>query len=137
VASTSAEKKNKYFYGLGRRKSSVAQVRLFKGAGNMAINEKPADEYVKPASLIQEILKPLKKLGQESNYDIMIHVRGGGFRGQVDAMRLGVARALLKIDAQFRKELKSQGFLRRDPRIIERKKYGLKKARKAPQYTKR
>ena len=101
------------------------------------INNQPAEDYLKPKSLAHDVVRPLKILGQEAHFDMSIRVQGGGYRGQIDAIRLGIARALLEIDSAFRKELKNKGFLRRDPRVKERKKYGLKKARKAPQYTKR
>ena len=114
------------FYGTGRRKSSIARVRLVEGTGKITINGKDIDEY-----LGLETLKVISK------YDVIVKVVGGGFTGQAGAIRHGIARALLEANGEFRPELKSNGFLTRDPRMKERKKYGLKKARRAPQFSKR
>lgn len=133
------EKSNQVVYwGTGRRKSSVARVRLVPGSGQMTINGKPGDLYLQfnPAYL-SAAKAPLETLGLESEYDILVNARGGGLTGQADSIRLGVARALCELDPENRKPLKVEGYLTRDPRAKERKKYGLHKARKAPQYSKR
>ncbi len=128
-----------YYEGVGRRKAATARVRLHAGGtGNMMINDKPAEDYLSVRGSREDVLRPLALFGQERTYDITIKVNGGGPMGQVDAIRLGVARAMLKInEEQFRSELRKNGFLTRDPRVKERKKPGLKRARKAPTYTKR
>jgi len=133
------EKSNQVMYwGTGRRKSSVARVRLIPGSGQMTINGKPGDLYLQfnPAYL-SAAKAPLETLGLENEYDILVNARGGGLTGQADSIRLGVARALCELDPENRKPLKVEGYLTRDPRAKERKKYGLHKARKAPQYSKR
>lgn len=133
------EKSNQVMYwGTGRRKSSVARVRLVPGSGQMTINGKPGDLYLQfnPAYL-SAAKAPLETLGLENEYDILVNARGGGLTGQADSIRLGVARALCELDPENRKPLKVEGYLTRDPRAKERKKYGLHKARKAPQYSKR
>ena len=126
------------YWGTGRRKSSVARVRLVPGSGNMTINKKPGNEYLQdnPAYLTSA-KAPLETLGLESDYDILVTVHGGGLTGQADSIKLGVARALCELDPDNRMPLKTEGYLTRDPRQKERKKYGLKKARKAPQFSKR
>ena len=126
------------YWGTGRRKSSVARVRLVPGSGNMTINKKPGTEYLQdnPAYLTSA-KAPLETLGLESDYDILVTVHGGGLTGQADSIKLGVARALCELDPDNRMPLKTEGYLTRDPRQKERKKYGLKKARKAPQFSKR
>jgi small subunit ribosomal protein S9 len=127
-----------YYEGIGRRKAATARVRLFPGGtGNLIINDKDGREYLPREGDVEVLLEPLTKIGQESNYDISVHVMGGGISGQRDAIRLGVARALLKIDPDLRPALKEDKLLTRDPRVKERKKPGLKRARKAPTYTKR
>lgn len=128
-----------YFEGVGRRKVASARVRLHPGGtGNVTINDKPADEFLSLHGSMEELKRPLAAVGQERAYDITVKVQGGGTRGQLEAIRLGVARALLKIDEeQFRPTLRQNGLLTRDPREKERKKPGLKRARKAPTYTKR
>jgi small subunit ribosomal protein S9 len=127
-----------YYEGIGRRKEATARVRLFPGGtGNIVINDKDGREYLPREGDVQIFLEPLAKLGQENNYDISVHVNGGGISGQRDAIRLGVARALLEIDSELRGQLRSGGYLTRDARVKERKKPGLKRARKAPTYTKR
>ncbi|NJL92994.1 MAG: 30S ribosomal protein S9 [Anaerolineae bacterium] len=130
---------NRYFEGVGRRKEASARVRLHTGGtGNMTINDKPAEEYLSQFRAQDEIMRPLELVGQPRAYDVTIKVQGGGVNGQIEAMRLGVARALLEIDEeQFRPMLRQAGLLTRDPRTKERKKPGLKRARKAPTYTKR
>lgn len=126
------------YWGTGRRKSAVARVRLVPGDGKLTINGKPGDLYLQFNPGYLAVTKaPLETLGLESEYDILVNVRGGGLTGQADSIRLGVARALCQLDPDNRKPLKVEGYLTRDPRAKERKKYGLHKARKAPQYSKR
>ena len=126
------------YAGTGRRKSSVVRVRLVPGSGQLIINGKPGEEYLQfnPAYLTMA-KAPLESLGLENEYDVLANARGGGLTGQADAIRLGVARALCQLDPDNRKPLNLEGYLTRDPRSKERKKYGLKKARKAPQFSKR
>jgi small subunit ribosomal protein S9 len=129
---------SQYFEGIGRRKSASARVRLYPGgSGNVIINDKDAAEFVPRAGDVEIMMEPLIVVGQETQYDISVHVNGGGISGQRDAIKLGIARALLKVDPDMRSQLKPQGFLTRDARVKERKKPGLKRARKAPTYTKR
>jgi small subunit ribosomal protein S9 len=129
---------SQYYEGVGRRKASSARVRLYPGGtGNFTVNEKEAGAYLPRAGDVEIMLQPLSVVGQESNYDISVHVYGGGISGQRDAIRLGIARALLEVDADFRVQLKPAKLLTRDARVKERKKPGLKRARKAPTYTKR
>lgn len=126
------------YQGTGRRKSAVARVRLVPGSGQLTINGKPGDLYLQfNPSYLAATKAPLETLGLESEYDILVNVVGGGLTGQSDSIRLGVARALCQLDPENRKPLKVEGYLTRDPRAKERKKYGLHKARKAPQYSKR
>ena len=126
------------YWGTGRRKSSVARVRLVPGNGQLIINGRTGDQYLQYNPSYLAIAKaPLETLGLESEYDVLVNVRGGGLTGQADSIRLGVARALCELDPENRQPLKSEGYLTRDPRSKERKKYGLHKARKAPQYSKR
>ncbi len=127
-----------YYEGIGRRKQSSARVRLFPGGtGNFIINDKDAPDYAPRAGDVDAMLEPLRLVGQEKSCDISVHVAGGGVSGQRDAIKLGVSRALLKIDPDMRSALKAEGLLTRDARVKERKKPGLKRARKAPTYTKR
>ena len=126
-----------YFYGTGRRKSSVARVRLYPGTGNITINGKDIDAYFGLDTLKLIINQPFGVTGTEGKFDIVANVNGGGFSGQAGAIRHGVARALLLADDTFRASLKKAGFLTRDPRMKERKKYGLKAARRASQFSKR
>jgi small subunit ribosomal protein S9 len=127
-----------YYEGIGRRKEASARVRLFPGGtGRFVINDKEAVEYMPREGDMEIMLQPLSVLGQERGYDISVHVNGGGISGQRDAIRLGIARALLKIDPDTRPTMRQNGFLTRDARVKERKKPGLKRARKAPTYTKR
>ncbi len=129
---------SQYYEGIGRRKAASARVRLFPGGtGNLIINDKDGRDYLPREGDVEILLEPLTKLGQENSYDISVHVNGGGISGQRDAIQLGVARALLEIDPELRPALRSGGFLTRDARVKERKKPGLKRARKAPTYTKR
>ena len=132
-----AKKENVVFYGTGRRKSSVARVRLVEGNGKITINGKDIDEFFGLETLKVIVRQPLTVTNTTSKYDVICTVKGGGFTGQAGAIRHGVARALNEANAEYRPVLKSDGFLTRDPRMKERKKYGLKKARKAPQFSKR
>ncbi|MEL7624084.1 MAG: 30S ribosomal protein S9 [Clostridiales bacterium] len=125
------------YRGTGRRKTSVAQVRLIPGEGKVLINKRPLTEYFGKKTLEMVVKQPLVLTKTEGRYDIMATVKGGGITGQAGAIRLGIARALLKADAEMRPSLKKAGFLTRDPRMKERKKYGLKGARRAPQFSKR
>jgi len=126
------------YWGTGRRKSSIARVRLVPGNGQLLINGKPGDLYLQfNPSYLSAAKAPLETLGLENEYDILVNAHGGGLTGQADSIRLGVARALCELDPENRKPLKIEGYLTRDPRAKERKKYGLHKARKAPQYSKR
>ena len=127
-----------YYEGVGRRKESTARVRLMTGSGRFIVNDKPAEAYFNRAGDIETILAPVSAAGQDRvTLDITVVVRGGGVTGQTDAVQLGVARALVKMSADFGPLMRKGGFLTRDPRIKERKKPGLKRARKAPTYTKR
>ncbi|MEA5566620.1 MULTISPECIES: 30S ribosomal protein S9 [unclassified Anabaena] len=126
------------YWGTGRRKSAVARVRLVPGSGQLIVNGKPGDLYFQfNANYLGVIKAPLETLGLENEYDILVKAEGGGLTGQADSVRLGVARALCQLDPENRPPLKVEGYLTRDPRAKERKKYGLHKARKAPQYSKR
>ena len=132
-----AKKENVVFYGTGRRKSSVARVRLVEGNGNITINGKNIDEFCGLETLKVIVRQPLTVTNTTAKYDVICTVKGGGFTGQAGAIRHGIARALNEANSEYRPTLKSNGFLTRDPRMKERKKYGLKKARKAPQFSKR
>ena len=125
------------FYGTGRRKSSIARVRLVEGTGNITINGKDINEYLSMETLKVVVKQPLVATNTLEKYDVICKVTGGGFTGQAGAIRHGIARALLEANSEYRPTLKTSGFLTRDPRMKERKKYGLKKARKAPQFSKR
>ena len=125
------------FYGTGRRKSSVARVRLVAGEGNITVNGRALDEYFDYDTLIRDVKQPLVLTNNENKYDVIVKVECGGFTGQAGAIRHGISRALLKADAELRGDLKKAGFLTRDARMKERKKYGLKAARRAPQFSKR
>ena len=125
------------FLGTGRRKSSIARVRLVEGKGNITVNGKDINEYFGEETLRVIVKQPLTVTKTLSKYDVIAKVQGGGFSGQAGAVRHGIARALNEANAEYRPVLKSNGFLTRDPRMKERKKYGLKKARKAPQFSKR
>ncbi len=130
--------KKPYFYGTGRRKSSVARVHLFEnGTGTITINGRSIDEYFGLETLKLIVRQPLETTGMTGKVDIDTTVSGGGVTGQAGAIRHGIARALLQLNPEFRAPLKSAGFLTRDPRMKERKKYGLKAARRAPQFSKR
>jgi small subunit ribosomal protein S9 len=125
------------YYGTGRRKESVARVRLVPGDGRIVVNGRDLDDYFGMESLKAIVRQPLVLTDTVNRYDVLVNVRGGGFTGQAGAIRHGIARALLKVDPELRPTLKRAGFLTRDPRMKERKKYGLKKARRAPQFSKR
>lgn len=125
------------YFGTGRRKSSTARVRLLPGTGKFTINGKTLEEYIPFPHLHEDIKQPLNLTETTGTYDIVVNVNGGGYTGQSGAIRLGIARALLNVDPDFRAALKSAGLLTRDPRMVERKKPGLKKARKSPQFSKR
>ena len=125
------------FLGTGRRKSSIARVRLVEGKGSITVNGKDINEYFGEETLRVIVKQPLTVTNTLSKYDVIAKVQGGGFSGQAGAVRHGIARALNEANAEYRPVLKSNGFLTRDPRMKERKKYGLKKARKAPQFSKR
>ncbi len=121
----------------GRRKSSVARVRMYEGTGSMQLNGRPLEDYFPQLALRLRVLEPLKLTDAEGRYDIKAKIEGGGLTGQSDALRLGIARALVGVDPELRSTLKREGLLTRDARRVERKKYGLRKARRAPQFTKR
>ena len=126
-----------YFYGTGRRKDSVARVRVYTGTGKITINERAIDNYFGLETLKLIVRSPLVLLGLEGKYDVVVRVSGGGVSGQAGAIRHGLARALLQQNEENRSVLKKAGFLTRDPRMKERKKYGPKAARRAPQFSKR
>lgn len=127
-----------YFYGLGRRKSATARVRLFPGKGKITINDQPAEAYLDGnKTLLAEVTDPLALVGKQKEFDISILVSGGGTSGQVDAIKMAIAKALTAFSADLRPTLKKAEFLRRDPREKERKHYGLRSARKREQYSKR
>ncbi|MCR5639922.1 MAG: 30S ribosomal protein S9 [Lachnospiraceae bacterium] len=131
-----AKNSNRY-YGTGRRKSSVARVYLVPGTGKITINKRDIDEYLGLETLKVVVRQPLVLTNNADKFDVLVNVSGGGYTGQAGAIRHGISRALLEVDEEYRPALKSAGFLTRDPRMKERKKYGLKKARRAPQFSKR
>ena len=133
----SYEAKLKSFYGTGRRKHSVARVRLYPGSGNITINDRSIDEYFGLETLKLIVRQPLELTETGAQFDIVCTVAGGGVTGQAGAIRHGISRALLQFNAELRPTLKKAGYLTRDPRMKERKKYGLKAARRAPQFSKR
>ena len=128
---------NPYFYGTGRRKKSVARVRVYPGTGNITINDRDINDYFGLETLKLIVRQPLALTGTAEKFDIVCKVQGGGVTGQAGAIRHGLSRALLQYDENLRPALKKAGFLTRDPRMKERKKYGLKGARRAPQFSKR
>ena len=132
-----AKKATEKYYGTGRRKKSVARVFLVPGKGNITINKRDIDEYFGLETLKVIVRQPLAALDAVGKYDVIVTVKGGGYTGQAGAVRHGLARALVQADAENRPTLKAEGYLTRDPRMKERKKYGLKKARRAPQFSKR
>ena len=125
------------YYGTGRRKSSVARVYLVPGTGKITINKRDIDEYLGLETLKVVVRQPLAATDNVDKFDVIVNVKGGGYTGQAGAIRHGIARALLQVDGEYRPTLKAAGFLTRDPRMKERKKYGLKAARRAPQFSKR
>ncbi|MGV8082202.1 MAG: 30S ribosomal protein S9 [Coriobacteriia bacterium] len=125
------------YYGTGRRKTSVARVRIMPGSGTITINNKPGVEYFGRQALVNFAMTPFKATETVGRFDIIAQIEGGGVSGQAGALRHGIARALLDAGEEYRSDLKKAGYLRRDPRMVERKKYGLKKARKKPQFSKR
>ncbi len=131
-----ANKKDAIYYGTGRRKSSVARVYVKPGTGKIVVNDKDVNQYMPHATLVLDLKQPLTLTSTEDKFDVTCMVKGGGFSGQAGAIRLGLARALLEAGVD-RATLKTNGILTRDPRVVERKKYGLKKARRAPQFSKR
>ena len=126
-----------YYEGIGRRKASTARVRMMNGSGEFIVNEKTLEEFFTRPGDVETILGPLETAGRRNSLDVSVLVRGGGVTGQTDAVQLGIARALLKLDPDLKPALRKNGFMTRDPREKERKKPGLKRARKAPTYTKR
>ena len=127
----------RYYEGVGRRKESTARVRVMDGSGEFIVNEKTLEEFFTRPGDIQTIVGPLETIGRRNSLNVSVLVRGGGVTGQTDAVQLGIARALLKLDPDLKPVMRKSGFLTRDPREKERKKPGLKRARKAPTYTKR
>ena len=132
-----AKKATAQFYGTGRRKKSIARVYMVPGKGDITINGRSIDEYFGLETLKVIVRQPLTATETTEKYDVKVNVKGGGYTGQAGAIRHGIARALLKVDDDFRPVLKKAGYLTRDPRMKERKKYGLKAARRAPQFSKR
>ena len=128
---------NARYYGTGRRKSSVARVYLLPGTGKITINKRDIDDYIGLETLKVIVRQPLEATGTVDKFYVLVNAKGGGFTGQAGAIRHGIARALLEADSEYRPVLKSAGYLTRDPRMKERKKYGLKAARRAPQFSKR
>jgi small subunit ribosomal protein S9 len=132
------DSKKVVYWGTGRRKQAIARVRLVPGTGEVIVNGKQGSDYFnRIANYTQSVKAPLETLGLENEYNILVNAHGGGLTGQSDAVKLGVARALCQLAPENRQPLKAEGYLTRDPRAKERKKYGLHKARKAPQYSKR
>ena len=131
------ESKNPYFYGTGRKKHSVARVRVYQGSGKITVNGRDIDDYFGLETLKLIVRQPLNLVGVAEQFDIVCTVAGGGVSGQAGAIRHGISRALLQYNSELRPQLKAAGFLTRDPRMKERKKYGLKAARRAPQFSKR
>jgi small subunit ribosomal protein S9 len=125
------------YYGTGRRKNAVARVRLVPGEGNVTVNKRDMRDYLPFESLILDLNQPFAVTETEGNYDVLVNVKGGGFTGQAQAIRHGIARALLEANPENRGPLKRAGLLTRDPRMVERKKPGFKKARRSPQFSKR
>ena len=128
---------NKQFYGTGRRKNAIARVYLKPGKGNIEVNDRDVKEYLNQDILVMIVKQPLVVTDNATKYDVIAKVKGGGVSGQAGAIRHGISRALIEADAALRPTLKREGFLTRDPRMKERRKYGLKKARKASQFSKR
>lgn len=126
-----------HYYGTGRRKSSIARVRLIPGKGQITINDRGFVDYIPSPAVRLDVLQPLNLTGTASSYDVFVSVKGGGISGQAGAIRHGITRALLEVNPEYRAVLKKAGMITRDPRAKERKKYGLKGARRAPQFSKR
>ena len=137
MATKTTSKKKLQFLGTGRRKKAIARVRILPGAGTISVNARTLDEYFGLDTMKLIVNQPLELTQAAGKFDIYVNVKGGGFTGQAGAIRHGIARALCEADIAYRPALKKAGFLSRDPRMKERKKYGLKKARKAPQFSKR
>ena len=137
MAAKSAMKKKLQYWGTGRRKKAVARVRLGPGSGSVVVNKRTLDEYFGLDTMKYIVNQPLNLVNAADKFDVYVNVCGGGYTGQAGAIRHGIARALIEADAGYKAELKKAGFLTRDPRMKERKKYGLKKARRAPQFSKR
>ena len=137
MATKSSAKKKIQFWGTGRRKKAIARVRLLPGSGSITVNKRSLDDYFGLDTLKIIVNQPLEETGATGKFDVFVNVKGGGFTGQAGAIRHGIARALCEADAAYRPALKKAGYLTRDPRMKERKKYGLKKARKSPQFSKR
>ena len=137
MATKSASKKKLQFWGTGRRTKAIARVRLLSGSGNIVINKRGIDDYFGLDTLKYIVRQATEEVNATDKFDIFVNVKGGGFTGQAGAIRHGIARALCEADPNYRGALKKAGFLTRDPRMKERKKYGLKKARRAPQFSKR
>ncbi len=127
----------RYFEGVGRRKTAIARVRIMSGRGDARINDKKISEYFKPGELQEMALSPIANLKLEEKFHITVNIHGGGLKAQAEAVRHGLSRALVNLNSDFKKRLRGLGFLTRDSRAVERKKYGLKKARRAPQWKKR
>jgi len=132
-----AKKQLVQYLGTGRRKSSVARVYLRPGKGKITINDRDFEDYIPSAAIRLDVLQPLELTENVENFDVLVNVYGGGITGQAGAIRLGITRALMEANADYRSTLKAAGLVTRDPRAKERKKYGLKKARRAPQFSKR
>lgn len=130
-------KKGKFFYACGKRKTSIAQVRLYKGEGNIIINERPINDYFSLKTLIGLVKSPFKLTGTDKKFDVSVKASGGGINSQAEAIRHGITKALIETDPLCKPTLKKAGLLTRDSRIKERKKFGLKRARKGPQFSKR
>ena len=137
MAAKSAMKKKLQYWGTGRRKKAVARVRLVPGSGSVVVNKRTLDEYFGLDTMKYIVNQPLNLVNAADKFDVYVNVCGGGYTGQAGAIRHGIARALIEADAGYKAELKKAGFLTRDPRMKDRKKYGLKKARRAPQFSKR
>lgn len=137
MAKKAVNKAKEQIWGTGRRKKAIARVRIMPGEGNIVVNKLSAEDYFKLDTLLTIVKQPLVLVGAEKKYDVMVNVYGGGLTGQAGAFRHGIARALVLANEAYKADIKAAGFLTRDPRMKERKKYGLKKARKAPQFSKR
>ena len=137
MAKKTTNKAKEQIWGTGRRKKAIARVRVMPGEGKIVVNKLPVEDYFKLDTLIAIVKQPLVLVGAEKKYDVMVNVYGGGLTGQAGACRHGIARALVLTNEAYKADIKAAGFLTRDPRMKERKKYGLHKARKAPQFSKR